>query len=185
MNMISIVPDVMLVDTETQSIDIRQIDNRRFMYNPKTKMLVLGRQNAKAKQLSGSHAVELADAGITSGFDDFVRGWIGTGRSYPYGIIHFAPNVDERNVSLFERSFDTLEMFGKNGAVHKTVIRGFGSRWEQPLGDIIDVPSKEVSSIRDKLKTNRTIKGDITTDIKTITTDDLRRMEERERDLLL
>ena len=63
-------------------------------------------------------------------FDDFVRGWIGTSRSYPEGIIHFAPCVDERNIKLFERAFDTLEMFRENGALAGTVIRGIG----EPLG---------------------------------------------------
>ena len=83
-----------------------------------------------------SHANELADAGITKGYDDFVRGWIGTGGGYPKGVIHFAPCVDKRYVKLFKRAFDTLEMFRENGALAGTVIRGFGECWEQPLSDI-------------------------------------------------
>ena len=83
-----------------------------------------------------SHANELADAGITKGYDDFVRGWIGTGGGYPKGVIHFAPCVDKRNIKLFDRAFDTLKMFQENGALAGTVVRGFGERWEQPLSDI-------------------------------------------------
>ena len=46
-------------------IDMQQIDNRRFMYNPKTGILVLGYQYAATSTLISSHANELADAGIT------------------------------------------------------------------------------------------------------------------------
>ncbi len=69
-------------------------------------------------------------------FDDFVRGWIGTGGNYPYGVIHFAPNVDERCADLFDRAYSTLEMFRENGALADTVLRGFGNRWERPMSDI-------------------------------------------------
>lgn len=134
---IPITADIMRVDTRTQVIDMQQIDNRRFLYNPKTGALVLGRQYAATSHVVASHAVELADAGISEGFDDFVRGWVGTGRDYPNGVIHFAPNVDERCPELFNRAFDTLEMFAKNGAMVETVIRGFGGHWEQPLFSIL------------------------------------------------
>ena len=55
----------MRIDTWTQAIDIQQIDNRRFMYNPDTGLLVLGRQYAVTSLLDSSHAGELAAAGIT------------------------------------------------------------------------------------------------------------------------
>ena len=92
--------------------------------------------------------------GITKDFDDFVRGWIGTSRSYPEGIIHFAPCVDERNIKLFERAFDTLEMFRENGALAGTVIRGLGNRWEQPLSAIFtDLQRREQKiSVKEQLK---------------------------------
>lgn len=45
----------MCIDTSKQAIDIQQIHNRRFLYNPKTNMLVLGFQYA-----TSSHAVEIA-----------------------------------------------------------------------------------------------------------------------------
>lgn len=133
---------------------MRQIDNRRFLYNPKTAVLVLGRQHGKTKGLPASHAEELAGAGITKDFDDFVRGWIGTSRSYPQGIIHFAPCVDEKNTTLFDRAFDTLEMFRENGALAGTVIRGFGNRWEQPLSAIFtDLQVQEQKhSVKEQLK---------------------------------
>ena len=135
-------------------IDMQQIDNRRFLYNPKTGILVLGYQYAAASTLVSSHANELADAGITKGYDDFVRGWIGTGGDYPKGVIHFAPCVDERNIKLFNQAFDTLEMFRENGALAGTVIRGFGERWEQPLSGIFtDMQEPEQkSSVRKQLK---------------------------------
>ena len=43
-------------------IDMQQIDNRRFMYNPKIGILVLGYQYATTSTLISSHANELADA---------------------------------------------------------------------------------------------------------------------------
>ena len=144
----------MRIDTGTQTVDMQQIDNRRFMFAPDTGVLVLGRQYAETDLVNSSHAVELADAGITKNFDHFVRGWIGTGRDYPEGIIHFAPCVDARNTKLFERAFDTLEMFRENGALAGTVIRGFGNRWEQSLSAILtdcQEPDRKLS-VREQLK---------------------------------
>ena len=139
---ITITAGFMRIDTRTQAIDIQQIDNRRFMYDPKTGVLVLGRQYTAKNSVTDSHAAELAVAGITEGFDDFVRGWVGTGHDCPKGVIHFAPNAEERNLKLFDHAFDTLAMFAKNGALAGTVIRGFGSRWEQPLSSIL-TPEQE------------------------------------------
>lgn len=151
---IPIVPEIMRIDTRTQAIDMQQIDNRRFMFSPKTGVLVLGRQYKETSFVNASHAVELADAGITKDFDDFVRGWIGTGGGYPKGVIHFAPCVDSRNIFLFDRAFDTLEMFRENGALAGTVVRGFGSRLEQPLSAILTDLQKEEQkpSLRQQLK---------------------------------
>lgn len=126
----AITKELMRIDARRQIIDIQQIDNRRFMYNPKTGILVLGYQYAATSTMVSSHANELADAGITKGYDDFVRGWIGTGGDYPKGVIHFAPCVDKRNITLFDRAFDTLKMFQESGALAGTMIRGFGERWE-------------------------------------------------------
>ena len=155
---IAILKDIMCIDTAKQSIDMQQIQNRRFMYNPRTGILVLGFQYAPKSPLLSSHADELAGAGITKGYDDFVRGWIGTGRNYPKGVIHFAPSVDEQCVWLFDRAFSTLEMFRENGAQDATVVRGFGKRWERPLSDII--ADKQKVSIREQLQRTPEIKTD-------------------------
>lgn len=151
---IPIVLQIMRIDTRTQAIDMQQIDNRRFLFNPKTGVLVLGKQFGKTKGLPSSHAEELAAAGIIKDFDSFVRGWIGTGRNYPKGVIHFAPSVDETNTKLFDRAFDTLEMFRENGALAGTVIRGFGNRWEQSLSAIFtDLREPEQKpSVREQLR---------------------------------
>ncbi|EFE14140.1 hypothetical protein LK436_01515 [Clostridium sp. M62/1] len=82
---------MMKLDVAVQAFDMQDISNRRFMYNPKTGILVLGQQYGKTRGLPGSHTDDLAQAGIKNGFDDFVRGWVGTGKNYPAGIIHFAP----------------------------------------------------------------------------------------------
>lgn len=147
---IAIQKGIMCIDTTQQSIDMQQIQNRRFLYNPRTGILVLGYQYAPRSPLLSSHADELAGAGITKDYDDFVRGWIGTGRNYPKGVIHFTPSVDERCVSLFDRAFSTLEMFQENGALADTVIRGFGKRWERPLSDILVMEQK--TSVREQLQ---------------------------------
>lgn len=150
----AVTKELMRIDTRMQMIDMQQIDNRRFMYNPKIGILVLGYQYATTSTLISSHANELADAGITKGYDDFVRGWIGTGGDYPKGVLHFAPCVDERNIKLFNQAFDTLEMFKENGALEGTVVRGFGERWEQPLSDIFTDMREpgQKSSVRRQLK---------------------------------
>ena len=151
---IPITADIMRIDTGTQTVDMQQIDNRRFMFDPDTGILVLGRQYAETNLVNSSHAAELAGAGITKNFDHFIRGWIGTGGDYPKGIIHFAPCVDARNIKLFERAFDTLEMFRENGALAGTVIRGLGNRWEQPLSAIFtDLQRREQKiSVKEQLK---------------------------------
>lgn len=145
---------LMLIDTATKAFDIQEIDNRRFMYEPKTGVLILGEQYGKVKGLPGSHAEDLAKAAITVGYDDYVRGWVGTGKEYPKGVIHFAPNVDERNITLFDRAFDTLEMFRENGAAAETVVRAFGKRWEQPLFSVLNsMPEPEHKpSVKEQLR---------------------------------
>ena len=88
--------------------------------------------------LLAKNILDLSNAGIYSGYDDYVRGWIGgTGKEFSSGIIHFAPNVDDRNTELYNRAFDTLEMFAQNGAEAKTIVRALGKRWEQPLFSIL------------------------------------------------
>ena len=48
---------LMVVDTKREIIDILQITNRRFMYNPQTGILILG-DEAYGKSIAGSHAQE-------------------------------------------------------------------------------------------------------------------------------
>lgn len=133
----------MLLDTRSMSFDMREIDNRRFMFSPQAGELFLGRQY-RGGQLYKSHAEEHFDSGAKAPFDSFIRGWIGTGRDYPDGVIHFAPNIGTDNITAFDNAFSTLQMFSENGAAGDTVVRGFGRKWEQPLKDII-TPTKERS----------------------------------------
>ena len=81
----------MRIDTNSFSFDMQQIENRRFMFNPQTGTLILGYQYSR-QQIKSSHAAEHADANIDEVFDSFIRGWIGTGKEYQNGIIHFSPN---------------------------------------------------------------------------------------------
>ena len=134
---------LMLLDTRSMSFDMREIDNRRFMFSPQAGELILGRQY-RGGQLYKSHAEEHFDSGAKAPFDSFIRGWIGTGRDYLDGVIHFAPNIGTDNIPAFDNAFSTLQMFSENGAAGDTVVRGFGRKWEQPLKDII-TPTKERS----------------------------------------
>ena len=126
----------MRIDTGQTAFDMQQIENRRFMYQPQTGTLILGYQY-KGNHLASSHADEHFKSGAAEPFDSFIRGWIGSGKSYPHGIIHFAPNIPADNVQVFDRAYSTLQMFRDNGAAGNTVIRGFGASWEQPLNQII------------------------------------------------
>ena len=147
-----IVKNYLLIDTKNQVFDMQNIDNRRFMYNPATGVLLLGAQFPPSRKIRGSHAEDLSNAGIYSGYDDYVRGWIGgTGKEFSSGIIHFAPNVDDRNTELYNRAFDTLEMFAQNGAEAETVVRALGKRWEQPLFSIL-TNMEHKPSIHEQLK---------------------------------
>lgn len=151
---VSIERRLMKLNVKIHRFDMQEIENRRFMYNPKSGVLILGYQYGKTKGLPGSHADDFALACIKQNYDDFVRGWVGTGRHYPDGVIHFAPNIDSRNIPLFEKGFDTLEMFGSNGARDKTVVRAFGNKWEQPLSSILH-PKPEIekrASLQQQLK---------------------------------
>ncbi len=139
----------MRIDTNSFSFDIHKIDNRRFMFNPQTGTLILGYPYS-GRKLQSSHAEEHAAADTGEVFDDFIRGWIGTGRNYKDGVIHFAPGISTANVSMFEKGFDTLEMFAVNGANKNTVVRAFGEVWEQPLSELI----KEVNYMAENNKTH-------------------------------
>ncbi|SFH33313.1 Antirestriction protein (ArdA) [Lachnospiraceae bacterium NLAE-zl-G231] len=143
---IQIESGVLLIDTRRAFFDMQAIENRRFLYEPQTRTLILGYQ-FRGKDLASSHAEEHADSGASEPFDRFIRGWVGTGREYKDGVIHFAPNIDGHNTEQFDRAFSTLEMFRENNANGKTVIRGFGDRWEQPLSNLIPERSDRMSEV--------------------------------------
>ncbi|CAL7868871.1 YodL domain-containing protein [Fusobacterium necrophorum] len=127
---------LLMIDTNTVSFDMQEIENRRFMYSPDSCELIIGEQY-KGNDLIVSHAEEHGKAGAKAPFDNFIRGWIGTGKGYKDGVIHFAPPINTHNIDRFNHGFSTLEMFSANGANSRTIIRGFGDRWEQPLSDLI------------------------------------------------
>lgn len=127
---------LLMIDTNTVSFDMQEIENRRFMYSPDSCELIIGEQY-KGNDLIASHAEEHGKAGAKAPFDNFIRGWIGTGKGYKDGVIHFAPPINTHNIDRFNHGFSTLEMFSANGANSRTIIRGFGDRWEQPLSDLI------------------------------------------------
>lgn len=133
----------MLIDTGRMAFDMRQVQNRRFMYQPQTGTLILGYQY-KGGGVVSSHADEHDKSGATEPYDSFIRGWIGTGRQYPNGVIHFAPAIPPDNAAAFDKAFSVLQMFSENGANENTVVRGFGSVWEQPISNFI-TPNEERS----------------------------------------
>lgn len=74
---------LMLLDTRSMSFDMREIDNRRFMFSPQAGELILGRQY-RGGQLYKSHAEEHFDSGAKAPFDSFtaallLRGFGGAG----------------------------------------------------------------------------------------------------------
>lgn len=142
--------EVMLIDTNKQYFDMQEIENRRFMYNPQSGNLILGFQFSGGG-LKYSHAEEHAKSKVKDAFDSMVRGWVGSGKDFKDGVIHFSPNIDSRYSILFNRAFDTLEMFSRNNANDNTVVRGFGKTWEQPLSKILK--ERQVDIMADKANT--------------------------------
>lgn len=134
---LDLINTVMLIDTKTQRFDMQAIENRRFMFNPTTGTLILGKYTPG--DITFSHAEELHKSGTKEPYDDFMRGWVGTNtREYKHGVIHFAPNLPAENMEYFNKGFDTLLMFRENNANGKTVVRGFGKQWEQPLSRVME-----------------------------------------------
>jgi len=126
----------MRLDTTKSSFDMQEIENRRFMFNPQTGTHILVFQHYGVKLIS-SHAEEHGKMGIDEPFDNFVRGWVGVGREYKSGVIHFTPPLPQNSPNAIDKGFTTLEMFVRNGADENTIIRGFPGEWEQPLSKII------------------------------------------------
>ncbi len=129
--------------------------------------------------------------GITKDFDDFVRGWIGTGRNYPKGVIHFAPCVDSGNISLLTGLLTRWKCSGK-----RCSGRNGGTGLREPVGTALicdpygftergtkalpPAAAKEnaggQSCPAQERKPTTTIGGDFLS-INHIETEDLRRME--------
>lgn len=85
---------LMVINIKQEIIDILQIANRRFMYNPKIGILILG-DEMYGKNICSSHSQEFYVSKADGHFDDYLRGWIGVSKSYPHGVIHFAPAVSK------------------------------------------------------------------------------------------
>lgn len=131
---------LMVVNVRWEIIDVLRITNRRFMYDPQTGILLLG-DETYGKSIRSSHAQEFHDSQAGGRFDDYLRGWVGTSRQYPRGIVHFAPAV---SMEQFNREFDTLLMFARlEGINGDTVVRGFCNLPETRLGGILPATLKE------------------------------------------
>lgn len=125
---------LMVINTRLEYINIRAIKNRRFMFNPKTGIFILGDEKY-GRTILGSHAEEFRSSEAAGYYDDYLRGWIGCGANYRNGIIHFAPSIDKES---FDRGFDTLQMFARMGGITpKTVIRGFCELCEEKISDLM------------------------------------------------
>ena len=126
----------LVTDLKKHQVDLHNIKNRRFMFNPNTGTFFLGKEDRLRKKHDGSHSEEFHDAAIQENFDDFVRGWIGYNKSdYKHGIIHFAPNICE---ATFGEGYDTLVMFASQlGIDAKTQVRGFIRYGEQLMKDLL------------------------------------------------
>lgn len=94
-------------------------DNRRFIYDPVSRRMLIGGMLPNTRYLTGSHAEDWYDVtGSNKFFDRCVRGWVGMGgRDYKHGIIHMAPHVDPA-VAL-----PAIQYFVKNGATSKCKVR--------------------------------------------------------------
>lgn len=131
---------LMVINVRREIIDVLRITNRCFMYDPQTGILLLG-DEIYGKSIRSSHAQEFHESKAGGSFDDYLRGWIGTSRQYPRGIVHFAPAV---SMEQFDRGFDTLQMFARlEGINGDTIVRGFCNQPEIRLGEILPVSLKE------------------------------------------
>lgn len=131
---------LMVINIRREIIDILRITNRRFMYDPRTGILLLG-DEIYGKSIRSSHAQEFHASKAGGCFDDYLRGWVGTSRQYPHGIVHFAPAV---SMEQFDRGFDTLQMFARLEDINgDTIVRGFCSLSEVRLSEILPATLKE------------------------------------------
>lgn len=100
MKRIDITNGIMRIDTNTETFDIQKIQNRRFMYNPQTGTLILGIQT-QCNDFFYKKVTEYRRIGIRSNFNEFVSGWVGSGKT---GVIDFTPSVPTpQNLFLIKR----------------------------------------------------------------------------------
>lgn len=127
-------PGVMLLHDEP--FDLKDIKNRRFMFNPTTGEMVLG---GERREKGFSHAEEHRESGAVGQFDDFIRGWVGTSKEYPSGVVHFAPPIEEKyfreHPDYADEVMKTLEFLAHNGATKNTVLRSVPGAREQKFGE--------------------------------------------------
>lgn len=124
-----------VINLKKEKVDLSLIKNTRFMYNPKTKELILDDYNCG---MIGTHSELYYKAKNTNkGFDDYIRGWIGFGGGYKNGIIHFAPPVDKTDYERIDAGLSFIEQMIKCGANDKIKIRNFGIMGEIRYKDLI------------------------------------------------
>ena len=148
-------------DLRQATLDLMSIENRRFMYHG-SGILILGSEDMvnSSHGLFKSHAEEYGEVSERFGvrlppYDEFARGWIGVGGSYPNGIIHFAPHIVSTHIPYFNTAFDFIESAVKNGFSGHSILRGFCEPWEQPLSNVLP----EVELIKEPHSMNKTHTG--------------------------
>ena len=139
-----------VIHLKDHTIDLSQIGNRRFMFHP-SGILILGDEDRlhPGKELYSSHAEEYHEAAIAQtlpSYDSFCRGWIGNSKTYPYGIIHFAPGIQANYLPHFEAAFSFIETSQKNGFTDKVILRNFCDQWEQSLNHLLHYKENSIDS---------------------------------------
>ena len=140
--MVGMCQHLFCVDLNKTKVDLMLVENRRFMYHPDGWLIMGSEGTCTGNRLAKSHAEEYGEAASMYAlppYDAFVRGWVGVGRAYKDGIIHFTPPVMAEHLEGFNRAFDFIEVALENGFGTNTVLRGFPGAWEQKIGDVLVV----------------------------------------------
>jgi len=121
--------------------NIKEIDNKRFIYNPITKELVLG--SSKNNGIDGDFEEDYESVRARGSFKDTITGWVGTSKHYTDGIIHFAPPILKETMIEYpeekDKVYKTIEHFKKHGATNNTIVRNCVKMGEQPLSKVLPV----------------------------------------------
>ena len=83
------------------------------MYNPQTGTLILGIQT-QCNDFFYKKVTEYRRIGIRSNFNEFVSGWVGSGKT---GVIRFYALRSDCRKIYFNKALDTLIMFYRNNAI--------------------------------------------------------------------